>query len=324
MSSAFVISSAGIFRALDRDRVHLEKDGHHHDRRRRQQQEQHRTAQGVQCASEFSGPAPSLSARRRRRFSVLIHACSALLAVVFDRPEDLTVDLFRSRRAPPARSRSRPSRAAAAGRTAYRRSRHAASAAWHPFSSSTRQPPCRLERARVLLLMVLRDEGGRHEQRRTAEHAQLAERRRTCAAHDKVGRRHAVRHVVDVFGVLDIRVVLEVRALLARHFSAASRAPPHRWRGHGGRKRRFCTRARGSRPCARSCTSHPSSPQNETTSWSFSARPNFARAFSRLAARISPRTGAPVRMIFSSPPSSFFRLLEADEHAVCLFSRASA
>ena len=65
--------------------------------------------------------------------------------------------------------------------------------------------------------MILRHIRRRHQQCRTAEHAQLTEGSCTCAAHDQVSRRHAVGHVVDVLGHFDVRVRVKVGALLLRH-----------------------------------------------------------------------------------------------------------
>ena len=176
----------------------------------------------------------------------------------------------------------------------------------------------RVEGTRVLFLMVFRHERRGHEQRRTAEHAQLAEGRGARAANDEVSRRHAVRHVVDILGVLDVRVVFEVRALLTRHFRqpvACRRA---------GRVNVvildavFALKRKRSRHVLVHILRAHRAPDGHNELVVFAETELRARLFAARCKDFPAHRSAGQDDLFAAA-EQLFRLLEADQHAVGLF-----
>ena len=75
--------------------------------------------------------------------------------------------------------------------------------------------------------MVVRYVRRRHHDARRGRRADLGDRRRARAADDEVGRRHHLRHIIDIFPHVEPRVALQVDALflyILRHPAPAERA----------------------------------------------------------------------------------------------------
>ena len=75
--------------------------------------------------------------------------------------------------------------------------------------------------------MIVRHIRRRHHDARRGRRADLGDRRRARAADDEVGRRHHLRHIIDIFPHVEPRVALQVDALLLyilRHPAPAERA----------------------------------------------------------------------------------------------------